>query len=127
MNTSMHCTVIDNDILDCPSLKDIDPSLNYNGTVSTTKSGITCQKWTDNTPHFIGYSADLQVIGLGDHNYCRNYENDEDGPWCFTTNPRKQWEYCFCLSKRSILFFINLNSPKLHQLIKLQNLLLRRH
>ena len=28
------------------------------------------------------------------HNKCRNPNNDEGAPWCYTTNPKVRWQYC---------------------------------
>lgn len=25
---------------------------------------------------------------------CRNPDNDANGPWCYTTDPTKKWDYC---------------------------------
>ncbi|XP_029819636.1 plasminogen-like [Manacus vitellinus] len=66
---------------------------NYHGVVSTTESGLECQRWDSQKPHSHGYlpenfpEKDLKM------NYCRNPDG-EPRPWCFTTSPTKRWEYC---------------------------------
>nr|XP_055041451.1 apolipoprotein(a)-like isoform X2 [Misgurnus anguillicaudatus] len=65
----------------------------YRGTISVTKSGITCQKWTSQTPHKHDRTPEnYQCKGL-EENYCRNPDN-ENAPWCYTTDPETRWEYC---------------------------------
>lgn len=62
----------------------------YFGHVNTTVSGRTCMRWDSQSPHghSFGFAKDQ-----GD--YCRNPYNDEaKGPWCFTTDPNKRWEFC---------------------------------
>eukprot|EP01147_Barroeca_monosierra_P008271 gene8271-10169_t len=76
----------------------------YRGTVSVTRSGITCQKWTSTSPHSLArdfYNIHGEAAGLGEHNYCRNpdgtidFENlDEEVVWCFTSDPSVPWDYC---------------------------------
>ena len=69
---------------------------NYRGCKTTTLSGKTCQKWSSQSPH--GHTRTPQTysgMGLGDHNYCRNPDNMGGGPWCYTTDRTKRWEYCF--------------------------------
>ena len=60
----------------------------YNGSASTTESGLTCHIWSI-TPPNINHS----FTGVGDHNYCRSPDGDYN-VWCFTTDPGKPWEYC---------------------------------
>ena len=67
----------------------------YRGCQQKTKSGKTCQMWTSQSPH--GHSRTPQRYpnkGLGNHNYCRNPDNDPNGIWCYTTDPNSRWEYC---------------------------------
>ena len=67
----------------------------YRGNVSQTISGKTCQKWTSQLPHEHDRTpSNRPGKGLGDHNYCRNPDNEPLGPWCYTTDPDSRWEYC---------------------------------
>ena len=70
---------------------------NYAGTISIAKSGKTCQKWTSQHPHEHERTPDgYPGEGLGNHNYCRNPDNEPEGSWCYTTDPNSRWEYCNC-------------------------------
>ena len=59
----------------------------YNGSMSATISGRTCQKWSESSPHKHRFST------LGEHSYCRNPDG-EPGVWCYTTDPGKRWDFC---------------------------------
>ncbi len=69
----------------------------YSGSKTTTVVGKTCQVWSTDTPH---ESEDKEV---GDHNMCRNHDEDVNGPWCYTSDPGQEWAYCFksCTGKYS--------------------------
>ena len=69
----------------------------YVGTLAMTKTGLTCQQWTDpeglprdeaNPTVFPDGSIDAA------ENFCRNPGNMTEGPWCYTTDPYVRWEYC---------------------------------
>ena len=48
-------------------------SVDYRGTISHTKSGHVCQKWSQQFPKVPTRTADHHPeAGLGGHNYCRN-------------------------------------------------------
>ena len=56
----------------------------YEGTLSLTKSGRTCFKWNSST-------VPDEHRSVGDHNFCRNHNNDDVGPWCV---PSIDGEHC---------------------------------
>ncbi|XP_070575319.1 uncharacterized protein [Ptychodera flava] len=77
----------------------------YRGTVNQTKSGRTCQSWSSQTPHKHKFTKDngfdLGLLGLGDHNYCRNPDSRSKA-WCYTDDRKKKQETC------------NIGKPKEH-------------
>ena len=85
-------------IVDCVS----DPStcgcddvqqVDYRGNVNETESGLTCQSWSDQTPHAHFWTAEkFPDAGLSNNNHCRS--PDGGWPWCLTTDPNVKWEYC---------------------------------
>ncbi|KAM8962901.1 plasminogen isoform 1-T1 [Lycaon pictus] len=66
----------------------------YRGTMAKTKNGVACQKWSDNSPHKPNYTPEKHPLEGLEENYCRNPDNDENGPWCYTTNPDVRFDYC---------------------------------
>jgi len=67
----------------------------YRGKVNVTTSGYPCMNWRQQSPHSHSRTeANYPDTGLGDHNYCRNPDNEPEGAWCYTTNPDQRWDYC---------------------------------
>ena len=70
----------------------------YVGKITTTSTGRTCQKWGDQHPHAHNFGDEdfgnetLDDVG----NYCRNPDGDVL-PWCFTTDPKVIFNYCYIL------------------------------
>ncbi|CBY37389.1 unnamed protein product [Oikopleura dioica] len=60
----------------------------YQLTLSETVSGETCQNWSARAPHRPKHGSSMN------HNYCRNPDNDPNGPWCYTTDPNVRFAYC---------------------------------
>jgi len=67
----------------------------YRGEVNHTISGFTCMNWRQQSPHkHTRTEANYPNSGLGDHNYCRNPDDEDEGAWCYTTSPDQRWDYC---------------------------------
>uniref|UniRef100_A0A8B9DP28 Prothrombin n=1 Tax=Anser cygnoides TaxID=8845 RepID=A0A8B9DP28_ANSCY len=65
---------------------------NYQGTISHTKSGIECQVWTSKYPHIPKFNATIYPTLI--ENYCRNPDDNSEGPWCYTRDPTVEREEC---------------------------------
>ncbi|KAM8722380.1 prothrombin [Acanthopagrus schlegelii] len=62
--------------------------VSYAGNVNITESGIQCQHWSSSFPHPIIREFNASEPGSILHeNFCRNPDNQADGPWCYTKNP----------------------------------------
>uniref|UniRef100_A0A8C3R5B4 Kringle domain-containing protein n=1 Tax=Cyanoderma ruficeps TaxID=181631 RepID=A0A8C3R5B4_9PASS len=66
----------------------------YRGTEAKTQRGIPCQKWAEKTPHKPNYTPEKYPNAGLEENYCRNPDADPSGPWCYTTDPAKRFDYC---------------------------------
>ncbi|XP_077867543.1 uncharacterized protein LOC144356731 [Saccoglossus kowalevskii] len=67
----------------------------YRGIVSETSSGRTCQKWSEQFPHAHDRTSNnFPSGGIGDHNFCRNPDDDSGGLWCYTIDEDIRFEYC---------------------------------
>uniref|UniRef100_A0A8C6WK68 Macrophage stimulating 1 n=1 Tax=Neogobius melanostomus TaxID=47308 RepID=A0A8C6WK68_9GOBI len=67
---------------------------NYKGSVRKTRKGITCQKWSVNTPHRTKINTRTHPEANLTENFCRNPDRDQHGPWCYTTDPKTEFDYC---------------------------------
>jgi len=66
----------------------------YHGCQTATKSGLACQRWSEQYPHSHSFLFEWYPSAhLGDHNFCRNPDGDTT-IWCYTTDPGQRWEYC---------------------------------
>ena len=100
----IHCLSSVSECALCSECKKTVKGREYMGRLSTTASGWRCQSWSSNWPHKKNEAAskdasypDGRIAAA--RNYCRNPDNSSGGPWCYTTDPNRRWEYCaisFC-------------------------------
>ncbi|XP_040408480.1 plasminogen-like [Cygnus olor] len=67
---------------------------NYRGTEAKTWRGIPCQKWAEKTPHNPNITPEKYPSAGLEENYCRNPDDDVNGPWCYTADPTIRFDYC---------------------------------
>ncbi|XP_013925931.1 PREDICTED: prothrombin [Thamnophis sirtalis] len=67
---------------------------NYRGKISVTKSGTECQFWSSKFPHKPQFNETTHPGTNLIENYCRNPDNNPQGPWCYTRNPVVRREEC---------------------------------
>ncbi|CAG0895358.1 unnamed protein product [Darwinula stevensoni] len=87
--------------------------LSYMGTKNVTRNGHNCLPWLSGLSQLVehvqaNYSEDIrggiklsdffnEILTLDDlyptHNFCRNWNNDEGGPWCYR-NDEMGLDYC---------------------------------
>ncbi|XP_053381483.1 uncharacterized protein LOC123557124 isoform X2 [Mercenaria mercenaria] len=78
------------------SISDTPLSHMYNGTLNVTLSGLDCQRWDAQYPHFHSYNKDYQFpeLSVSDaENYCRDPSRD-GYIWCYTADPGTRYEKC---------------------------------
>ncbi|XP_056001724.1 uncharacterized protein LOC125653240 [Ostrea edulis] len=64
--------------------------MEYFGGVAVTVSGRRCQSWSSQFPQQHKFNNTLK----NSKNYCRNPDREPQGPWCYTLDEEKRWEYC---------------------------------
>ena len=55
---------------------------------NTTIGGYTCQRWDKGSPH----RPELRPV-YRKHNFCASLNGTEQ-PYCYTTDPKKEWDFC---------------------------------
>ncbi|CAB1319957.1 unnamed protein product [Coregonus sp. 'balchen'] len=71
--------------------------ISYRGTWSTSRIGSECINWNSTNlrgKKFTAKRPEANSLGLGNHNFCRNPDNDTK-PWCYVYKGTQiAWEFC---------------------------------
>ncbi|NXS41878.1 HABP2 protein, partial [Balaeniceps rex] len=72
-------------------------SSKYRGRVNQAVNGKTCLHWNSHVlldDHINAFMEDADSYGIGEHNLCRNPDEDEK-PWCYIRkNHKVEWDFC---------------------------------
>uniref|UniRef100_A0A8B9DQ62 Hyaluronan binding protein 2 n=1 Tax=Anser cygnoides TaxID=8845 RepID=A0A8B9DQ62_ANSCY len=72
-------------------------SLGYRGRVNQAENGKTCLHWNSHLLLDLPVNAfmeDADSYGIGEHNFCRNPDEDQK-PWCYIRkNNKVEWDFC---------------------------------
>ncbi|XP_021255924.1 hyaluronan-binding protein 2 [Numida meleagris] len=72
-------------------------SFYYRGRVNQAENGRTCLHWNSHMLLDFSINAfmeDAESYGIGEHNFCRNPDEDQK-PWCFIRkNGKVEWDFC---------------------------------
>ena len=73
----------------------------------TVQIGYVCQRWDMNYPTRTGQNDALPVENDRDHNFCRNPDNDPNGPWCYAFS--KSWgKVNYCVLQETLHHFLGI-------------------
>ncbi|XP_061756838.1 plasminogen [Nerophis ophidion] len=90
-------TTPDKPTSESPTQKDckVGNGATYRGQTSITILGVTCQDWSAQTPHkHNSFTPETHPDKGLEGNSCRNPDSDVNGPWCYTTDRNKKWDFC---------------------------------
>ncbi|KAL3876469.1 hypothetical protein ACJMK2_034312 [Sinanodonta woodiana] len=92
--------------LSCSNLECFNSSSQlYIGRRTCTSTGKTCQYWNNQQPQAHNYTqaADFPDSSVTSaKNYCRDPKGSRGQPWCYTTDPQVEFEFCDVPSCSSI-------------------------
>lgn len=73
----------------------------YSGSISTSVTNRSCIAWVEMSSfvsNYIWRTRDTTIMNLNAlsdiKNYCRNPDDDAQGPWCFVDQDTEAMEYC---------------------------------
>ena len=104
---SLYITVCYFDYTLTADCKNTSSGTEYRGTISHTTNLLTCQDWNKQIPH--SYTTQTFPNAGLMKNYCRNPDNDPEGPWCFTDLVFKIWEHCSIPLCGLYIFFLQIS------------------
>ena len=82
------------------SCKESEVGSGFSGQISKTKYGMSCQTWETVPAIIIPHVWKSQDVALTTQylprlkNFCRNPDDDQNGPWCFVDVASGHMEYC---------------------------------